>query len=277
MYLEAIILASILSPSFLAASYAEQQFFDEAGFEISSTTPTPSAYLNAMETIRADSGSCGVAINEVAKKVYVTSYTANSLSVINSSTKSVVGAITVGRIPCAIAIDTQRNMVYVINELGNSISVIDGATNHLVDTIEVTRPYEMIINPNTNLLYVTSDATDSVYIIDAQTKDLLNTLSISKPCGIAINRGTNSVSIIDTSTNNVLDSITIQNPYEIAVGLETNSLYVTNRSNSLFVIAGDTTINPISVTQVTIVAGITCAVAAGGVIAIIIHRKKSKE
>src|SRR5207247_1242783 len=117
--------------------------------------------------------------------------------------------------------------------------LIEGAKIHLVDTIEVTRPYKMISDPNTNLVYVTSDATDSVYIIDAKTKDLLNTLSITKPCGIAINRGTNTiyvtseeadlVNVVNGSSQEVITSINVgKGPRGIDIDPHNNKIYVAN-------------------------------------------------
>ncbi|MDA1676801.1 YncE family protein, partial [Bacillus cereus group sp. TH152-1LC] len=66
-------------------------------------------------------------------KIYVANSGANTVSVIDGATNTVVGgAISVGSGPSGIGVNTSTNKIYVANSGANTVSVIDGATNTVV-------------------------------------------------------------------------------------------------------------------------------------------------
>ena len=64
--------------------------------------------------------------------IYVANANDNTLSVINGTTRKVIGTITVGNSPIGIGVNDLTNTIYVANSGDNSVSVIDGAANKVV-------------------------------------------------------------------------------------------------------------------------------------------------
>ena len=192
--------------------------------------------------ITTGQGACGVVVDSRDNMLYVTNHKANTLSVINGSTSSVVKDVDVPGIPCGLAIDYKTNVVYVISEGGDQIYSMDRGNNTIRGNFSVNRPYEMVVNSETGTLYVTSDANDRVYSIDLDTAKILSTLLIPDPCGIAIDIQNNivfvssensgSVHVIDGSANQVRATIPVgEGPRGLAFNPETNVLLVANTAS----------------------------------------------
>src|SRR5580692_10207969 len=69
---------------------------------------------------------------------YVANNAANTVSVINTSTGTVVTTIPVGSFPYGVAVDQAGKFAYVTNSGSNTISVISTSTNAAVATITLT-------------------------------------------------------------------------------------------------------------------------------------------
>ncbi|MDN3351237.1 hypothetical protein [Actinomadura sp. DC4] len=68
---------------------------------------------------------------------YVTDFNANTVSVIDTATNTVIGTIPVGANPRGVAISPGGTRVYVANFGSTTVSVIDTATNAVIATIPV--------------------------------------------------------------------------------------------------------------------------------------------
>ena len=149
---------------------------------------------------------CGIAIDNLQNKIYVTSEDSAKVYVIDGLTNDVVATIGVDKGPRGIAVNEQNGKVYIANSLSNTVSVIDSKSNSVESTILVDQdPRKVALNSNANTLYL-------------------------------IGGKSNSLTFIDASSNKIKNSITIQNPYDISVKPDTNTVYVTTLSNSIFVI-----------------------------------------
>src|SRR6267143_507187 len=81
-----------------------------------------------------------VTVNPDTNEVYVSDHFGSSVCVINGSTNTQVGSISVGAQPWGMGVNTATNKIYVASQGGyaarqSSVAVIDGSTNTVVKTI----------------------------------------------------------------------------------------------------------------------------------------------
>jgi len=161
--------------------------------------------------------------------MYVTNYSSNAVSVINTSTNTIVNTITVGTRPYGIAITPNGLYAYVTNYGSANVSVINTTTNTVVSTITVgTSPEGIAITPNGLYVYVTHGS-GTVSVINTTTNTVVSTITVgTSPFGIAItpnglyayvaNSSSNTVSVINTATNTVVDTISVgSNSFDITI------------------------------------------------------------
>jgi YVTN family beta-propeller protein len=79
----------------------------------------------------------GLAVSPDSSKVYVTSETLNTVSVIDAVTNAVTATIPVGNRPIGVSVTPDGSKVYVANAASDSVSVIDTATNAVTASIPV--------------------------------------------------------------------------------------------------------------------------------------------
>jgi YVTN family beta-propeller protein len=80
-------------------------------------------------------------------KAYVTNAGANSVSVINTSTDTVLTTVTVGSNPVDTAITGNGAKAYVTNAGSNSVSVINTSLNNVGTTVSVGgNPTEVVLH-----------------------------------------------------------------------------------------------------------------------------------
>jgi len=161
--------------------------------------------------------------------MYVTNYSSNTVSVINTSTNTVVNTITVGTRPYGVAITPNGLYAYVANAGSGTVSVINTSTNTVVNTISVgASPLGVAITPNGQYVYVTHGG-GTVSVINTSTNTVVNTITVgASPWAVAItpnglyayvaNAASNTISVIDTSTNTVVNTISVgSNSFDIKI------------------------------------------------------------
>ncbi len=203
-----------------------------------SAAPSPEA------AIPVGSGPWGVGANPATNRVYVANQDANTVSVIDGATDTVIDTVNVGSSPACVGVNPATNRIYVANYLGNSVSVIDGATNAVVKTIPVgSDPNGVAVNPATNRIYVANYNDNNVSVIDGATNTVVNTITVgaypyfaeANPITNQIyvtNEGANSVSVIDGATDTVVAAIPVgASPHGLAVNPTTNRIWVANSSS----------------------------------------------
>ena len=178
-------------------------------------------------------------INSITKKIYVTNFVDDTVSVIDSETNAVLKTISVGRAPNGISLNSKNNKIYVANQLDNTVTVIDGSTDTILSVILVgQKPVHIALNENTNKIYVSNQDSNSVSVIDGNT-DIVTTEIVvgAKPQGIGINTKTNKIYVANTESDNisVIDGLSntvtktlenlITNPTGVTVDEEKNIIY----------------------------------------------------
>jgi YVTN family beta-propeller protein len=79
----------------------------------------------------------GLAIIPDGSRVYVADTDSNSVSVVDTSRKKLIGRVAVGDTPIGVAITRDGSRTYVTNSGERTVSVIDTASNTVVDTVRV--------------------------------------------------------------------------------------------------------------------------------------------
>jgi YVTN family beta-propeller protein len=152
---------------------------------------------------------------EAQTRAYVTSTTANLVTVIDTSTRAVVGTIEVGTMPTHLAIAADGTRVYVTNTGSSSISVIDTATDAVAATIPLAAaPYKAAVTPSGRWLYVTA-ADGAVHVIDTALNADVTSIPIGaleggdiavSPDGSRAYVAAGLVSVIDTGSHTLLEA-----------------------------------------------------------------------
>ncbi|WP_221469074.1 chitobiase/beta-hexosaminidase C-terminal domain-containing protein [Cohnella nanjingensis] len=219
-------------------------------------SPYPASADTGIGTVNVGNTPLAMVVNPDTNKIYVANNMANTVSVINGETNSVMN-MAVGLSPQAIALNPAINRIYVANGLGNSVSVIDGATDSVIATVGTgALPNAIAVNPSTNMIYVTNRNSDNMTVIDGATNTATAAVPVGiYPVGIAANPQTNkiyvvsgvrggnvgTVTIVDGVTNGTTSLPAGKDPAAVAVNPTTNRIYVTNSLDAtVTVINGDT-------------------------------------
>ncbi|SFV08177.1 carboxypeptidase regulatory-like domain-containing protein [Alicyclobacillus macrosporangiidus] len=149
--------------------------------------------------------------------IYVANAAANTVSVIDVNTNSVVSTIPVGTYPCDIAYG--NGFVYVVNVSSNTVSVINATTNKVVKTISVGSAPTSAAFGN-GMVYVTNSYSNTVSVINATTNAVVATVAVgNRPNSVTFGNGmvyvvngdSHTVSVIDPNTNKIVSTIPISN------------------------------------------------------------------
>ncbi len=171
----------------------------------------------------------GIAISPDGREAYVANAGDDTVSVINTATKTVVATITVGKEPQGVAFAPDGATAYVTNIEDNNVSVIDTATQTQTTTIAVGQsPQSIAVTPDGQRAYVPNFDDNTVTVIDLTTHTPLpDPIVVGEgPLGVAVtsdgtrvyvtnfgaintdegNDNGDTVSFIDTATNTVVDT-----------------------------------------------------------------------
>ena len=111
---------------------------------------------NTVKDFKLKGGSGVVAVNPNTDRVFVTNNYADTVSVIDGSTNSLVSVFKVGSGPFGIGINPETDILYVARGHNDILTVVDGSTHNIKENIEISGPYDIAINSNTNLIYCNS-------------------------------------------------------------------------------------------------------------------------
>ncbi len=117
----------------------------------------------------------GIAIDELANRVFISSRTANAVYIVNGVSNTIIGTVAVGAQPWGIDLNPLTRKAYVANFASGTVSVLN------IDTLQVTRtisvgagsePSQVAVNRATNRIYVTLHGRGQVAVIDGATDGL---------------------------------------------------------------------------------------------------------
>lgn len=193
--------------------------------------------------ILTTSRSFSAAIKGDESLIYVTNFTNNTITPINTATNTAGTPITVGANPYGIAMTPDGKTVYVANNGGSTVSVINTATNTVTATLTgFSAPTDVIITADGKTAYVTNQTANTVTPINLATNTSGTPIAVgagpfyitaspdSKTVYVA-NSANGTVSVINTGTNTVTATVTIGGtPTDVAVTPDGKTVYVVNQN-----------------------------------------------
>ena len=158
-------------------------------------------------TVHLAAAPNAVAVNPQTDAVYVTSFGAGTVSVVDGRTNTVTATIRVGTGPDAVAVNPSTNTIYVASYDAGTVSVIDGRTSTVTATILVGAGLDAVaVNPSTSTIYVDARLADSVSVIRGRTDTVVKTIRLpgnSFPEGLATDSETNTIYAADNGSDMV--------------------------------------------------------------------------
>ncbi|HEX4203673.1 MAG TPA: bifunctional YncE family protein/alkaline phosphatase family protein [Ktedonobacteraceae bacterium] len=203
-------------------------------------------------TTQANPFPTGLSLSPDGKTLYVANNLANTVSVVDTATKTVTSTIKIGAYPYTTLVSKDGKTIYASNWGDATISVIDVASHAVTATIPVGQhPTAMVLDAHGNNLYITDANSDAVSVVDTHAKKEVHRISVSpyskaplssSPQGIAISHNDNNLYVVDAGNNevvvmglngdnkpSVLGRIpTAWYPTSVNVNQDNNALYVTN-------------------------------------------------
>jgi YVTN family beta-propeller protein len=181
--------------------------------------------------------------------LYVANHDDDNLSIIDTTSDSVVGTVTVNPGPYGIVADAVRRRLYVGSDGGQgqvppSISIVDTSTDTMIGSIPLdTKITDIAISPDGSRLYLTVPEDNKLLAIDTLT---LSVLSLQPgrgpgtgPVGVAVAPdgkrvyvtiwGDNALAIVDLPDHTISKTVRVGNgPRGIAVAPDGGRVYVGN-------------------------------------------------
>jgi PQQ-dependent catabolism-associated beta-propeller protein len=172
----------------------------------------------------ASAGVCALFVlagDAKAYKAYVSNEKSNTISVIDTTERKVIGTIKVGQRPRGIAITRDQKYVLVAVGDDDTIQMIDTASNRVVDTLPSGPDPELFTDdPSGRLLYVANENDNTVTIIDIERRVRLGDVEVGvEPEGMGLSpdgkilvntsETTNMAHFIDTATRQIVANILV--------------------------------------------------------------------
>lgn len=205
--------------------------------------------------ILLESNPRGIAVNPITDIAVVANEQADSVSIVDLNTQTVLSTIPVDKAPRGVAVlnsfqDQGLNLALIGSSHDNTLSVIDLNNYQVIATIPVGKePEGIAVNPLTHIALVANHKDDTVSVIDLLSYQNIGTIPVGKePKDIAIDPELNlalvvnekdyNVSVIDLNTYQVTGTVPVgQKPQAIAINPETHLATVVNeKGNSITVI-----------------------------------------
>jgi YVTN family beta-propeller protein len=166
-------------------------------------------------------GLLALAPGALARVAYVTNSGDGTVTVFDTASNVVYGAIPLGGAPVDVAITPDGARAFVANKGDDSVAAIDTATNAVLGTVPVgSEPLGIAVSPDGTRVYVSNSGDDTVSVLDVGSNSFLGSpIPVGdEPAGVAIapdgtgrifiaQRGGN-VSIIEPVANAVIGTVT---------------------------------------------------------------------
>ena len=208
--------------------------------------PAAASAASVVATIPLGAGTFEASVNPSTSRLYVTNYSAGSMSVVDTTTNAVLTTLPLTSSPVMLDVNPVTNRVYVTHQgAGNALTVLDGATNSVITVIPISNPFSPRVNEVTNRIYVALTFGGGVTVLNGATNAIVTTVPTSgdSTIGIAVDqsrnlvyasdRHANVVDVVDGATNTVLDTIALGfSPGQLEVDESLNKLYVVDSGGS---------------------------------------------
>ena len=213
-----------------------------------------------------------IGITPDGRRAYISNYCADTMSVLDTATDSIIGVISGLNPPGQVAFSPDGTKAYVPVGSGNSsppwqVAVVNTATNTVTTTIDVgPEPNGLVISPDGSRVFTGNDQLDlgggSVSIVDTSSNSLATTItstgSQTNFLGLtpnmhklyASNAASDTVTVFDLTTNKVSATIPVgAEPYGISMSPDGLRTYVAANSGSNVTVidtASDSVVNTIA-------------------------------
>ena len=119
-------------------------------------------------------GPKGIAVDPDHGRIFVASYTADSLVVIDGAAQRIERTIPNIPSPNQVAYSPSLNRIYATNRNQNTLTVLNGATYATVATVPVgEKPFGVAVNPLTHSIYVANFDSARVDVVDGLTNTVV--------------------------------------------------------------------------------------------------------
>jgi YVTN family beta-propeller protein len=217
---------------------------------------------------------------------YVANNEADSVSVIDAASHTVIATVPVGTGPSSVAASPDGRFVYVTNNRGPdfSVSVIEVSSNRVVATVPTgSTPTGVAVSPDGRFAYVVNRGAGTVSAIDTATNAVVATTTFGdstfgaislavSPDGLSLyiaNASTSTVSVVDVTSGAVRATVPMRAgsmPFDVAATPDGRFAYVVNllgfEDDTLVVI--DTATNSVVAKAALEILGRGIAVHPGG-------------
>ena len=174
-------------------------------------------------------------------KAYVGNFKDDSVSVIDTSTRAVLGTVPVATGPDGIVVTPDGTTVFVSGSSASSVSVIDSATDTAAKAIEVGKgPQGLAVTPDGKWLLVAVNGEDKVVVVDIAKRGVVGSIAVAKPHTIAVRAdgktayvtsqepGHFALSVVDLATRKEVASVPVEKPpRDMEFGHDGRALYYT--------------------------------------------------
>jgi YVTN family beta-propeller protein len=189
--------------------------------------------------------------------LYASNAFAGNVSIIDGSTRQVIGTVGAGEHPSDLVYDPTNGVVYVADTGGNDVAILNGSTGAEVGTLRSTYgPAGLAYDDANRDLYVSNYFSDNVSVINTSTGRVVASIPVGAfPQGVeydpangdlyVANCNSNNVSVIRGSSNSVVATVVAGVcPDEITLDSSTGDLYVSDLgpSNEIDGIPGNVTV-----------------------------------
>ena len=161
-------------------------------------------------TISGFNSPAGVIIAPNGSRAYVTNSKGNSVSVVDTATRTIVATVAGITTPTALALTPSGNRLYVVGK--TSVSIVDTSANTMIGNVSglyapagsTPTPKAVAVSPDGTLAYVTN-STGVVSIVDTNTNSVVATISSTGSDSVVFSpdgkRAYVGYYVIDTATN----------------------------------------------------------------------------
>ena len=116
---------------------------------------------------------------QAAPFAYISNFSANTVSVIDTATNTVTATVAVGTGPEGVAVSPDGARVYVGNFVSDNVSVISTASNTVTATVAVgTSPFGVAVTPDGARVYVANSGSNNVSVISTASNTVTATVTV---------------------------------------------------------------------------------------------------
>jgi YVTN family beta-propeller protein len=118
------------------------------------------------------------AVAQAAPFAYITQSSADTVSVVDTATNTVIATVPVGDFPFGVAVTPDGASVYVANEASGTVSVIDTASNTVTATVDGGAAQGVAVTPDGAFVYVANLDSDTVSVIATASNTVIATVTV---------------------------------------------------------------------------------------------------